>query len=104
MSDAEVDESLKSTALYGVFSYQLFRDKDEDVEMKPDEVKPDEALELSQPEELALRWPGMSPEQLAMIMNDYVQEMDALGEYDLNEELVLRVNELASQDAALEQS
>jgi len=38
-----------------------------------------------------------------MIMNDYVQEMDALGEYDLNEELVLRVNELASQDAALEQ-
>jgi len=101
MSDAEVDECLKDTALYDVLFYQLSRY--EDFEVKPDKVTPDEALELSQPEELVSRWSAMSPEQLDTIMNDYVQEMDALGDYDLDEELLMRVYELASQDVALEQ-
>lgn len=33
-------------------------------------------------------------------MNDYTQEMDALGELELDEELVLRIKELAVQNAA----
>ena len=33
-------------------------------------------------------------------MNDYTQEMDALGELELDEELVLRIKELAVHNAA----
>jgi len=73
----------------------LSRSKSEDFE-----IKPDEALEIPSSEEIALRWPGISPEHLDAIMNDYTQEMDALGELELDEELVLRIKELAVQNAA----
>jgi nuclear pore complex protein Nup133 len=78
-----------------VLSIQLPRNKaDEGLE-----IKPDEALEIPAPEEIASRWPGMSPEQSEAVINDYINEMDALGELELDEELFLRVRELAGQDA-----
>lgn len=66
------------------------------------EVKPDEALEIPTPEEMASRWPGMSPEQLEAVLSDYTYEMDALGELELDEELFQRVRELAGQDVVWE--
>jgi nuclear pore complex protein Nup133 len=95
VSDAELSERFKRTALYCVLSIQLPRNKvDEELG-----IKPDEALEIPTPEEISSRWPGMSPEQLEAVMNDYINEMDALGELELDEELFLRVRELAGQDA-----
>lgn len=96
ISDAELSERFKSTALYSVLSIQLPRTNEEL------EIKPDEALEIPSPEEIASRWPGMSPEQLEAMVNDYTDEMDTLGELELDEELFLRVRELAGQDAVWE--
>jgi nuclear pore complex protein Nup133 len=84
--------------LYTVLLIQLPRAKDEEFD-----VKPDEALEIPTPEEMASRWPGMSPEQLDAIGDDYVNEMDTLGELELDEELFLQVKELAAQDALWDQ-
>ncbi len=66
------------------------------------EIRPDEALEIPTPEEIASRWPGISPEQLEAIVNDYISEMDTLGELELDEELFLRVKELVTQDIVWE--
>ncbi|XP_006458086.1 hypothetical protein AGABI2DRAFT_216285 [Agaricus bisporus var. bisporus H97] len=95
VSDAELSERFKRTALYSVLSIQLPRNKaDEELE-----IKPDEALGIPTQEEVASRWPGMSPEQSEAVINDYINEMDALGELELDEELFIRVRELAGQDA-----
>lgn len=81
--------------MYFVLSIQLPRNKaDEELE-----IKPDEALGIPTQEEVASRWPGMSPEQSEAVINDYINEMDALGELELDEELFIRVRELAGQDA-----
>lgn len=98
VSDAELSERFKNTALYTVFTIQLSRSKDEEFE-----IKPDEALEIPTLEEMGSRWPGMPPERLDAIVNDYTHEMDVLGELELDEELVLRVKELAAQDTLWEQ-
>jgi nuclear pore complex protein Nup133 len=98
VSDAELSERFKNTALYTVFSIQLPRVKDEEFE-----VQPDEALDIPTAEEIASRWPGMSPEQLNAMTDDYTHEMDTLGELELDEELFLRVKELATQDTLWEQ-
>ncbi|KXN86872.1 hypothetical protein AN958_09467 [Leucoagaricus sp. SymC.cos] len=97
ISDAELSERFKNTALYAVFSTQLPRATSDDFE-----IKPDEALEMPTPEEMDSRWPGMSPEQLEAVANDYAYEVDMLGELELDEELFSRVKELAAQDALWE--
>ena len=100
VSDIEVSERLKSTALYSVLCIQLPRTRNENNKQASEEseIGPDEALEIPTQEELISRWPGMSPEQLETIVNDYTFEMDTLGELELDEELFLRVKELAAQD------
>lgn len=35
--------------------------------------------------ELSSRWPGMSPEQIEALREDYQEESDLLAEYDLTE-------------------
>lgn len=78
------------------------RDENDKQTSEESEIRPDEALEIPTPEEIASRWPGMSPEQLEIMVNDYTLEMDTLGELELDEELFLRVKELAAQDIVWE--
>ncbi|KAF9454530.1 hypothetical protein P691DRAFT_655678 [Macrolepiota fuliginosa MF-IS2] len=92
ISDAELSERFKNTALYTVLSIQLPRAG------SGSEVKPDDALVIPTPEEMSSRWPGMSPEQLEAVVNDYTCEMDTLGELELDDELFQRVRELTAQD------
>lgn len=81
---------------------QLSRTDNDKQASEESEIGPDEALEIPTQEEITSRWPGMSPEQLETMVNDYTSEMDILGELELDEELFLRVKELAAQDIVWE--
>jgi nuclear pore complex protein Nup133 len=58
---------------------------------------PDVALMVPTPAEIASRWPGMSPDQVAALVHDYNLEHDELGQLDLND-VYHRVRELATHD------
>ncbi|KAF9464745.1 hypothetical protein BDZ94DRAFT_1161306 [Collybia nuda] len=93
ISDAELNEKLRSTALYCTFCAILPR------EHQPEgyETLPDVALITPSKEEISSRWPGMSPDQVEAITQDYNLECDRLGELDLND-VYYRIRELAAHD------
>ncbi|KAF8077905.1 hypothetical protein FPV67DRAFT_1405325 [Lyophyllum atratum] len=93
ISDAELNTRFRNTALYCTLCAVLPR------EHQPQgyETLPDVALLTPSGSEIASRWPGLSPEQIEALVQDYNLECDQLGEMDLND-VYHRVRELAVHD------
>ncbi|KAI0831351.1 hypothetical protein BC628DRAFT_1311430 [Trametes gibbosa] len=90
VSDEELNQRLRSTALYAALQAVAHK------RSRPEGYKltPAEALDVPAEDELALRWPSMSPEEAAAIARDYqrdsrtLQDLDLEGIYQSMEELV----------------
>jgi nuclear pore complex protein Nup133 len=93
ISDAELNGRFRSTALYSTLCAILPRD------YQPEgyETLPDVALMIPSGAEITSRWPGMPPDQVEAVIQDYNLECDRLGELDLND-VYHRVRELAAHD------
>lgn len=92
VSDHELNERFRATALYATLSVVL------SMESPPDgyDTGPDVALVIPTEAEIKSRWPGLSSEQVDALLQDYTLECDKLGELDLND-VYDRVRELAAQ-------
>ena len=86
VSDEELNSRYQGTALYHTLCSTLQHDDPI--------VQPSEALIIPSTEEIVSRWPGMSTEQVELLVNDYNSEQDRLGELQL-EDIFLRIHELA---------
>lgn len=95
VSDEQVTERFLNTALYATFCATPGQDQ-------RSEIPPDEALLVPSEEEIKSRWPGMSPEQVQSIAEDYDWERDRLGEFNL-EDAFSRIRDLAQHDIWSEQ-
>ena len=80
MSDQELNERLRSTALYAAL--QGIADK----QHRPEGYKllPAEALAIPPEQEIALRWPSLSPEEVLAIERDYERDSVQLRDLDLD--------------------
>ncbi|SRR6266498_2981205 len=86
VSDEELNSRYQGTALYHTLCSALQHDDPI--------VQPSEALMIPSTEEMVSRWPGMSTEQVELLINDYNSEQDRLGELQL-EDIFLRIHEVA---------
>jgi len=91
ISDAELSNRFRSTALYATLCAILPREYD------GYETQPDEALIVPTPGEISSRWPGLAPDEVEALMQDYNLECDRLGDMDLND-VYPRIRELALHD------
>ncbi|KAK7014839.1 methyltransferase type 11 [Favolaschia claudopus] len=93
VSDYELKERFKATALYATLSIVLAMDS------PPEgyDTSPDVSLVIPTEAEIASRWPGLSSEQVDTLLQDYRLECDRLGELDLND-VYERVRELAAHE------
>ncbi|KAJ2920658.1 hypothetical protein H1R20_g16437, partial [Candolleomyces eurysporus] len=94
ISDAEIKDRLRSTALYHTLCSALARGERL---TNGYEASPDVALIVPTPAEISSRWSGISSDQVEAIVEDYNFECDRLGELEL-EDIFHRVRELAVQD------
>ncbi|KAJ7449858.1 hypothetical protein FB451DRAFT_741132 [Mycena latifolia] len=92
VSDHELNERFRATALYATLSIVL------SMESPPEgyDTSPDVALVIPTEAEVTSRWPGLSSEQVDALLQDYTLECDKLGDLDLND-VYDRVRELAAQ-------
>jgi len=81
VSDAQLNERFRSTALVGALSATLTKRHQPEGYILP----PNQALAVPSIAELSSRWPGMSLEQIEALHADYQEESDLLAEYDLAE-------------------
>ena len=81
VSDAQLNERFRGTALVAVLSATLPKRHQPEGYILP----PNQALAVPSLAELSSRWPGMSPEQIEALHEDYQEESDLLAEYDLTE-------------------
>ncbi|TFK29976.1 methyltransferase type 11 [Coprinopsis marcescibilis] len=96
VTDAEITDRLKSTALYET----LCAIQGRKLQGRPPpgyDTSPEYALMIPTAIEIASRWSGLSQEQLEAIGQDYTLESDQLGDLELDD-IYLRVRELAAQD------
>ncbi|KAJ6596941.1 hypothetical protein DFH09DRAFT_1403501 [Mycena vulgaris] len=91
VSDQELNERFRATALYATLSVVLSMDS------PPEgyDTSPDVALMIPTEAEIGSRWPGLSSEQVDALLRDYTLECDKLGDLDLND-VYNRVRELAA--------
>ncbi|KAJ6547586.1 hypothetical protein B0H19DRAFT_1266498 [Mycena capillaripes] len=91
VSDHQLNERFRATALYATLSVVL------SMESPPEgyDTSPDVALLMPTEAEITSRWPGLSSEQVAALLQDYTLECDKLGDLDLND-VYDRVRELAA--------
>ncbi|KAJ8487889.1 hypothetical protein ONZ51_g3889 [Trametes cubensis] len=90
VSDEELNQRLRSTALYAALQAVVHK------RQRPEGYKlaPAEALDVPSEDEVALRWPSMSPEEVGAIVRDYqrdsraLQDLDLAGIYQSMEQLV----------------
>ncbi|RXW20887.1 hypothetical protein EST38_g4970 [Candolleomyces aberdarensis] len=94
VSDAEIKDRLRSTALYHTLCSALARGERL---TNGYEASPDVALIVPTAAEISSRWSGISSDQVDAIVEDYNFECDRLGELEL-EDIFHRVRELAVQD------
>ncbi|KAI0374941.1 hypothetical protein BV20DRAFT_934524 [Pilatotrama ljubarskyi] len=80
VSDEELNQRLRSTALYAAL--QAVAPK----RQRPEGYKlpPAEALDVPSEDELALRWPSMSPEEVSAVERDYWRDSRVLQDLDLD--------------------
>ena len=99
MTDEELNERLRSTALYAAL--QAIAHKSH----RPQGYKltPDEALDFPSQEEIDLRWPSMSPEEILAIARDYERDSRALEDLDLMG-IYQSVEQIANHDLGLPNS
>ncbi|KAJ6502530.1 hypothetical protein C8R45DRAFT_622368 [Mycena sanguinolenta] len=91
VSDHQLNERFKATALFATLSVVLA------MESPPEgyDTSPDAALMIPTETEITSRWPGLSSEQVAALLQDYRLECDKLGDLDINDAYE-RVRELAA--------
>ncbi|KAI0331109.1 hypothetical protein GY45DRAFT_1322812 [Cubamyces sp. BRFM 1775] len=79
VSDEELNQRLRSTALYAALQAIVHK------RQRPEGYKlaPAEALDVPSEDEVALRWPSMSPEEVGAIVRDYQRDSRALQDLDL---------------------
>jgi nuclear pore complex protein Nup133 len=81
VSDDQLKERFRSTALVSALSATLPKRHQPEGYILP----PNQALAVPSLAELSSRWPGMSPEQIEALHEDYQEESSLLAEYDLAE-------------------
>jgi len=81
VSDAQLNERFRNTALFAALSATLQKRHQPEGYILP----PNQALAVPSSAELPSRWPGMSPEQIEALHEDYEEESALLEEYDLAE-------------------
>ena len=81
VSDAQLKERFGNTALVAALSATLQKRHQPEGYILP----PHQALAVPSLAELSSRWPGMSPEQIEALHEDYQEESALLAEYDLKE-------------------
>ncbi|CAK5277413.1 unnamed protein product [Mycena citricolor] len=91
VSDAELNERFRSTALFATLTALLSENAPEGYD-----IGPDMALIIPTETEIKSRWPGLSTEQVEAMVRDYSYECDKLGDYDLAE-VYDRIKELAAE-------
>ncbi|KAI0780884.1 Non-repetitive/WGA-negative nucleoporin C-terminal-domain-containing protein [Trametes elegans] len=80
VSDAELNERLRSTALYAALhAVAPKRQRPEGYKLSPAE-----ALDVPSEEEVARRWPGMSPDEVSAVVHDYARDSRALQDLALD--------------------
>jgi nuclear pore complex protein Nup133 len=93
VSDLELKNRIRSTALYGTLHTLTARGDNLNEYVR----SPDEALMTPGVPEITSRWPGMSAEQVTDLLQDYDLERDKLGELKLDD-MFPRVRELVEED------
>ncbi|KAH9043103.1 hypothetical protein EDB85DRAFT_1855669 [Lactarius pseudohatsudake] len=81
VSDAQLNDRFRSTALVAALSATLPKRHQPEGYI----LSPSQALAVPSLAELSSRWPGMSPEQIEALREDYQEESDLLAGYDLSE-------------------
>jgi nuclear pore complex protein Nup133 len=81
VSDDQLKERFRSTALVSALSATLPKRHQPEGYILP----PNQALAVPSLAELSSRWPGMSPEQIEALHEDYQEESSLLAEHDLAE-------------------
>ena len=81
VSDAQLNGRFRSTALVAALSATLPKRHQPEGYI----LTPSQALVVPSLAELSSRWPGMSPEQIEALHEDYQEESNLLAEYDLLE-------------------
>jgi nuclear pore complex protein Nup133 len=81
VSDAQLNERFRNTALVAVLSATLQKRHQPEGYILP----PNQALAVPSLVDLSSRWPGLSPEQIEALHEDYQEESALLAEYDLTE-------------------
>jgi len=81
VSDAQLNERFRGTALVAALSATLPKRHQPEGYILP----PNQALAVPSLAELSSRCPGMSPEQIEALHEDYQEESNLLAEYDLAE-------------------
>ncbi|EJF65900.1 hypothetical protein DICSQDRAFT_49916 [Dichomitus squalens LYAD-421 SS1] len=99
VTDQELNERLRSTALYAALQAVAHK-KDRPQGYK---LTPEEALDIPPQEEIELRLPSMSPEEILAIERDYERDSRALQDLDLMD-IYRSVEQIANQDLGLPDS
>ncbi|KAH9900978.1 Non-repetitive/WGA-negative nucleoporin C-terminal-domain-containing protein [Cubamyces lactineus] len=96
VSDEELNQRLRSTALYAALQAVVHK------RQRPEGYKlaPAEALDVPSEDEVALRWPSMSPEEVGAIVRDYQRDSRALQDLDL-EGIYQSVEQVVNADEGL---
>jgi nuclear pore complex protein Nup133 len=81
VSDDQLNERFRSTALVSALSATLPKRHQPEGYI----LSPNQALAVPSLAELSSRWPGMSPEQIEALHEDYQEESSVLAEYELTE-------------------
>ncbi|EPS98566.1 hypothetical protein FOMPIDRAFT_1061291 [Fomitopsis schrenkii] len=94
MTDAELNARFRGTALYAALQSTLLTPHAPAGFVST----PAEAQEVPDPDELALRWPGMSPDDIDTVYRDCRKESKYLADLRL-EDMYLSLRELVAEDA-----
>ena len=99
VTDQELTERLRSTALYTALR-AIAHKQDRPQGYK---LTPEEALDFPPQEEIELRWPSMSPEEILGIERDYERDSRVLQDLDLMD-IYRSVEQIVNQDLGLPDS
>ncbi|KAH9843032.1 uncharacterized protein C8Q71DRAFT_232214 [Rhodofomes roseus] len=94
VSDAELNARFRGTALYAALQATLLAPHPPTGYVS----SPTEALTVPDPAEIALRWPGMSPDEVEAVADDCLREAEYLGALNL-EGMYQSMRELVAEDA-----
>ncbi|KAH9946079.1 uncharacterized protein BXZ73DRAFT_86275 [Epithele typhae] len=81
VTDAELNDRLRRTALYAALLSIARRPRQAHPEGH--KLAPSQVLDIASQEEIALRWPSMSPDEITSIETDYGRDCRKLEDYNL---------------------